>query len=142
MLQAGLGVGEAAKLRMGDLVLRERAGSVRIRQGKGRKQREIPLNSSARRGLRAYLTTRGPLESSDPVFLSEQGVPLSRRSIQRVLAELARRAKITRLRVSAHITRHTFAFAFLKRHPGKLVELAALLGHESLDSTAIYTQPS
>jgi len=142
MLQTGLRVSEAANLRVSDLVLRDRAGSVRIRQGKGRKEREIPLNSSARRGLRAYLATRGPLEPSDPVFLSEKGASLSRRSIQRVLSELARRAKITRLRVSAHTTRHTFALAFLKRHPGKLVELAALLGYESLDTTAIYTQPS
>jgi len=142
VLQAGLLVGEAANLRMADLVLHERSGAVRIRQGKGRKDREIPLNSSARRGLRAYLATPGPLEPSDPVFLSEQGTPLSRRSIQRVLSELARRAKITRLPVSAHTTRHTFALAFLKRHPGKLAELAALLGHESLDTTAIYTQPS
>jgi site-specific recombinase XerD len=143
MLQTGLRVSEAAHLRVSDLVLRERAGSVRIRQGKGRQEREIPLsNSSARRGLRAYLATRSPLDPSDPAFLSEKGAPLSRRSIQRVLSEVARRAKISRLRVSAHTTRHTFALAFLKRHPGKLVELAALLGHESLDTTAIYTQPS
>ena len=142
MLQTGLRVSEAAHLWVADLALRERAGSVRIRQGKGRKEREIPLNSSARRGLRAYLATRGPLEPSDPVFLSENGAPLSLRSIQSVLAELARRANVTRLPVSAHTTRHTFALAFLKRHPGKLVELAALLGHESLDTTAIYTLPS
>lgn len=43
--------------------------------------REIPLNSSARRGLRAYFATRGPLGPSDPVFLSENGAPLSVRSI-------------------------------------------------------------
>jgi len=142
MLQAGLRVADAANLRMADLVLHERAGSVRVCQGKGRKEREIPLNSSARRGLRVYLATRGPFEPSDPVFTSEKGTPLSRRSIQRVLSELARRGKITRLQVSAHTTRHTFSLAFLKRHPGKLVELAALLGHESLDTTAIYTRPS
>jgi site-specific recombinase XerD len=142
MLQAGLRVREAANLRMAELTVRERGGSIRIRQGKGRKEREIPLNSSARRGLRAYLATRGPLEPSDPVFISESGAPLSVRSIQRVLSELARQAKITRLPVSPHRTRHTFALAFLKRHPGKLVELAALLGHESLDTTAIYCAPS
>lgn len=142
MLQTGVRVSEAANLRIADMALRERAGSIRLRQGKGRKEREVPLNSSVRRGLRAYFETRGPLEPYDPVFTSESGARLSVRSIQRVLSELARRAKITRLRVSAHTTRHTFALAFLKRHPGKLVELAALLGHESLDSTAIYTQPS
>jgi site-specific recombinase XerD len=142
LLQTGLRVSEAAHLRVSDLVLHERAGSVCVRQGKGRKEREIPLNSSARRGLRAYLATRRALEPSDPVFVSESGARLSLRSIQSVLAELARRAKITRLPVSAHTTRHTFSLAFLKRHPGKLVELAALLGHESLDSTAIYCAPS
>src|ERR1039458_6643537 len=52
MLQTGLRVSEAAHLRVADLALRERAGSVCIRHGKGRKEREIPLNPSARRGLR------------------------------------------------------------------------------------------
>jgi site-specific recombinase XerD len=44
--------------------------------------------------------------------------------------------------VSAHILRHTFALNFLRDNPGKLVELATLLGHESLDTTALYTRPS
>jgi integrase len=39
-------------------------------------------------------------------------------------------------------SRHTFALNYLERNPGKLVELAALLGHESLDTTAIYLRPS
>ena len=38
--------------------------------------------------------------------------------------------------------RHTFALKFLERNPGKLVELAALLRHESLDTTAVYLRPS
>jgi len=38
--------------------------------------------------------------------------------------------------------RHTFALAFLRDNPGKLVELATLLGHESLDTTALYTRSS
>jgi site-specific recombinase XerD len=59
-----------------------------------------------------------------------------------VVSELARRAKIDRVRVSAHTLRHTFAIGYLRHNPGKLVELASLLGHESLDTTAIYTQPS
>ena len=36
----------------------------------------------------------------------------------------------------------TFALNFLKQHPGKLVELSVLLGHDSVETTAIYTQPS
>jgi hypothetical protein len=46
------------------------------------------------------------------------------------------------VRVSAHALRHTFALNYLRQSPGKLLELASLLGHESLDTTAIYTRPS
>ena len=62
--------------------------------------------------------------------------------MQNTISQLGKRAKIDRLDVSPHTLRHTFAFHFLRKHPGKLLELAALLGHESLDTTAIYTQPS
>jgi site-specific recombinase XerD len=44
--------------------------------------------------------------------------------------------------VSAHTLCHTFALHHLRDNPGKLVELAGLLGHDSLDTTAIYTRPS
>ena len=37
---------------------------------------------------------------------------------------------------------YTFALHYLRQNPGKLVELASLLGHESLDTTALYTRPS
>jgi integrase/recombinase XerC len=142
MLQAGLRVGEMAGLRVSDVLLRERAGTVRVRHGKGRKEREVPLNASTRRGLSAYLKSREGYRPHDPLFCSETGAALSVRSIQAMVSNLARRAKITRIPVSAHTLRHTFALAFLQQNPGKLVELAALLGHESLDTTAIYTQPS
>jgi integrase/recombinase XerC len=142
MLQAGLRVGEMAALRVSDVVLRERAGTVQVRHGKGRKEREVPLNASARRGLNAYLKSREAYCPHDPLFCSDTGAAISVRSIQAMVSNLARRAKITRIPVSAHTTRHTFASAFLKQNPGKLVELAALLGHESLDTTAIYTQPT
>jgi site-specific recombinase XerD len=64
------------------------------------------------------------------------------RNIQATLTHLARRAKLHRIRVSAHTLRHTFALTYIRQNPGKLVELASLLGHASLDTTAIYTRPS
>jgi len=51
-------------------------------------------------------------------------------------------AHLSRIPVSAHTLRHTFALGYRKQNPGKLVELATLLGHESLDTTAIYALPS
>ena len=62
--------------------------------------------------------------------------------MQHLITQLAQRAHISRIPVSAHTLRHTFALGYLQQNPGQLVELATLLGHESLDSTAIYTLPS
>jgi site-specific recombinase XerD len=141
LLQAGLRVSEAATLRIEDLEIRTRQGNVRIR-GKGEKERHVPLNATARRALQAYLDERGETGAQDPVFLSDTGAALSVRSVQTLISELARRAHLTRIRVSAHTMRHTFALGYLRQNPGKLVELATLLGHESLDTTAIYALPS
>ena len=88
-----------------------------------------------------YFKDRAPLSGKTPVFLSESGAGLSLRSMQALIANLARRANIAHA-VSAHTCRHTFALNFLKQHPGKLVELAVLLGHDSVETTAVYTQPS
>ena len=143
LLEAGLRVGEVAALRIGDLTMHARSGVVRVRDGKGRKQRDVPLNSHARRALQLYLQGREPRRDEDYVFLSERGgKPLSLRTMQATISELARRAKITRIPVSPHTMRHCFALRYLKHNPGKLLELATLLGHESLDTTAVYTRPS
>jgi site-specific recombinase XerD len=141
LLQTGVRVSEAAALRVRDAVLRDRVGTVKVR-GKGGKERTLPLNTSARRGLGAYLDTRKPLRPDEPLITSETGAAISVRSIQSVITQLTRRARITRLAVTAHSMRHTFALNYLERNPGKLVELAALLGHESLDTTAVYLRPS
>jgi site-specific recombinase XerD len=141
LLQAGLRVSEAAALCIGDLEIRERQGKVHIR-GKGNKERSVPLNATARRALQAYLDEREETQTQDAVFLSDTGAALSVRSIQWLISELARRARISRIAVSAHTLRHTFALGYLKQNPRKLVELATLLGHESLDTTALYALPS
>ncbi len=144
MLQTGLRVGEIATLRMADVIMSDRSGSVRIRHGKGLKAREIPLNATARRALKQFLDARPtPRNKTDaPLFVSSRDTAMPVRTIQAVIASLARRARLKRVAVSAHTLRHTFALGYLRDNPGRLVELASLLGHDSLDTTAIYTRPS
>ncbi len=106
------------------------------------KFRRLPLNATARRALHNYVEALSESAPPTPLFLSKRQTPLSLRATQNAIAELARRGEITRIPVSAHTLRHSFAVNFLKSNPGKLIELADLLGHESLDTTAIYARPS
>jgi integrase/recombinase XerC len=62
--------------------------------------------------------------------------------LQAVIQSLVRRSKIKRIPVSAHTLRHTFATNYLRANPNQLVELAQLMGHDSLNTTAIYTKPT
>ncbi len=142
MLQAGLRVGEVTALTHADLTLKTRAGTVHVRDGKGRKARDVPLNTTVRRALQDYFATRRETSAGAPIFLSKRGTSLAVRSVQAVVTRLARQAGIERIAVSAQTLRHTFARHYLQQHPGKLRELADLLGHESLDTTAGYTKPS
>jgi site-specific recombinase XerD len=142
MLQAGLRVGEVAALRFSDVTINDRSGSVRIRCGKGLKAREVPLNASARRALKQHLEHRHATGGDAALFVSSRGAPMPVRSIQAVVTGLVRRARLTRIKASAHSLRHTFALGYVRDNPGKLVELASLLGHDSLDTTASYTRPS
>jgi site-specific recombinase XerD len=102
----------------------------------------VPLNATARRALKHYLAERPGAGAGEPLFLSGRDSALPVRSIQAAISGIARRARLTRLPVSAHTLRHTFALAYLHDNPGKLVELASLLGHDSLDTTALYTRAS
>lgn len=142
LLQSGLRVGELNNLLVKDVVMRERSGCVNVVDGKGRKHREIPLNSIARRALTNYLEIRNSSEPDDVLFTTKRGEQGTIRALQALISGLAKRANITRINVTAHTLRHTFATQFLQANPGCLVELAMLMGHESIDTTAIYTKAS
>lgn len=159
LIQTGLRLDECATLRVGDLSLSERQGSVRIRAGKGNKTRSVPLNQSARVALAEYLATTlavaptlkavaAHLPTEDqtaPLWLSQKRGALRVRPLAGMIEALVQQCAardLVPLKTSAHTLRHTFATNYLKDHPGDLVGLAALLGHSSLDTTRIYTQPS
>jgi|YNPBryantNP2012_1023418.scaffolds.fasta_scaffold13618_2 site-specific recombinase XerD len=136
LLYTGLRVAEVAALRLDDVVLNGKAARVIVRAGKGMKHREVPLHKEARQALAAYLEVRPPA-ADDHLFLGQRG-PLGVRGIQLQLADLGRAAGVA---VTPHALRHTFATRLLRQANADLVTVAALLGHASIATTQIYTQP-
>jgi integrase/recombinase XerC len=139
----GIRVGELANVRLADVVLGERKGSVTIRQGKGNKWREVPFNADVRRALREYLEERKKQQAKlakedDHLFLGQRG-RMTAAGIQDVVEKYARLANLEG--VSPHKLRHTFGKSLLDSGVD-LVTVASLLGHSRLDTTAVYTQPS
>jgi site-specific recombinase XerD len=133
----GWRVGELCALRVDDLTITERKGSVRVHSGKGDKDRTIPLNGDVRTALRAYLTVR-PTRSAIHLFISQRGDPLQEQAVQNLVHKYATRAGLEG--VTPHTLRHSFAKHLLDAGED-LATVSRLLGHERLETTAIYTQP-
>lgn len=138
LLHTGLRVSELCDLDMGDLKLTERKGALRVRQGKGTKQRDIPLNAVARSALQSWFAVREGSKAVPRVFTGRDGKPLTPSGIQRMLSRLSRRTQID---VTPHTLRHTFAKNLIDSSV-TLEKVAALMGHSNLNTTGIYTIPS
>ena len=137
MLGVGLRISEVAGLNMSDIELNDRSGWVYVRTGKGMKPRSIPLSVHVRKALQAYLKIRPDVEEDD-LFLGQRG-PLSEWGIHAIVKKYAYQAR--QEGVSSHTLRHSFAKNLVDAGT-PLDQVAILLGHESLDTTRIYTQPS
>jgi len=137
VLGAGLRISEAAALNVSDIELNDRSGWVYVRTGKGMKPRSIPLNVPARKALQAYLQIR-PDKDGEDLFLGQRG-PLSEWGIHAIVKKYAYQARLED--ATAHTLRHSFAKNLVDAGT-PLDQVATLLGHQSLDTTRIYTQPS
>jgi site-specific recombinase XerD len=140
MARAGLRVSEVCALQMEDVELNPRSGSALVRQGKGLKERSVPLALQARKDLAAYLAVR-PTAPRAQLFLSKSQRALSVRAVQRMVKRVARLALIDGKDVTPHVLRHTFATRFLRKG-GDLATLQSLLGHANLSTTARYLHPN
>ena len=87
--------------------------------------------------MQRYLDVR-PDGESKHLFLGQRG-PLGARGIQMSLKALGESVKI---KVTPHILRHSFATRLLREADADLVSVATLMGHSSIATTAIYTQPA
>jgi site-specific recombinase XerD len=139
MVRAGLRVSEVIALRPEDLTLSERKGQVTIRQGKGLKERTVPLSRRARAEVEGYVGKR-PLFANDWLFVSQSGKQLAARDVQRLVTRASRKAGI-HSEVTPHVLRHTFATRALQRAKMDLATLSHILGHENLTTTSRYLHP-
>jgi site-specific recombinase XerD len=137
MLFGGLRVSDVVGLDLSDVTITPRSGQAICRHGKGNKLRMVPLPVEARRMLSIYLECRPPVQSQ-AVFIGERG-PLTDDGVRAICS---RYAAITGVNFSPHTLRHTFAHRFLASSSNDIVALAQILGHESLNTTAIYTKRS
>ncbi len=135
-LGAGLRISELASIRLSDLQMNDRSGWLSVR-GKGNKVREVPLDLKTRQALEDYKKVR-PAGNSDRLFLGQRG-PINQSGISYLIAKYARQAGIEEC--TPHTLRHSYAKNLVDCGT-PLDQVAALLGHEDLNTTRIYTRPS
>src|SRR5215207_1508166 len=131
----GIRVSELSSLRLGDVETSERKGALTVRSGKGSKFRVLPLNVDARQAITAYLKVR-PTVSADHLFIGQRGQGISSRAVELLVTKYARLAGLE------DVTPHTFRHSFGKHAldaGADLVSVSALLGHQRLETTVIYT---
>ncbi|HPH97370.1 MAG TPA: tyrosine-type recombinase/integrase [Anaerolineaceae bacterium] len=138
-LHTGLRVDELANLQLTDINMDDRRGVLVVRNGKGAKRREIPLNPDARSAIQTYLKIRPDDAGLTNLFVDMKATKIEKRTIQRAVARFAKLAGLQH--VSCHTLRHTFAKDLIDRGV-TLEKVAALLGHSNLNTTRIYTTPS
>ena len=130
---AGLRLSEVIRLRVEDIDSERKL--IRVRHGKGRKDRYVPLSEVLLEVLRGYWKIARP---EDWLFPGKKpGHYLSGRTVQRALARAVKAASI-RKRVSMHTMRHSFATHLLEAGTD-IRTIQKLLGHKRLETTAIYT---
>jgi integrase/recombinase XerD len=131
---------EMARLEVGDIKREKRI--LRVRQGKGRKDRVVPVGLRALGWMEKYLDDVRPLllvgREQSALFISGYGEPFNKDVLSRKVIEYFKRAGIGR-RGGPHLLRHTCATHLLEGG-ADIRYIQQLLGHEKLETTAIYTE--
>ena len=137
MYSCGLRVSEVVSLRISNLFLQEEYIMV---EGKGSKQRLVPISETAITLIRDYLAVRGDVnvksDAEDILFLNRRGSGMSRVMIFYIVKDLCEQCGIHK-NISPHSLRHSFATHMLEGG-ANIRAIQQLLGHESISTTEIY----
>lgn len=138
LYSCGLRVSELCCLKLSDLYFDE--GFIKV-DGKGGKQRLVPISPKAIKEIKLYFTDRCQMkikpEFEDFVFISNFGKNISRIMVFHIIKELAERIGLKK-KISPHTFRHSFATHLLEGG-ANLRAIQCMLGHESIGTTEIYT---
>src|SRR5262245_45470449 len=134
---AGVRGMECCRLQIGDINFAD--GTVRIISGKGRKDRIVPIGKIALHFIDRYIKeVRGP-GSGGPLFRKLASIgPLSSHQLY-LLLDLYRKKAGIQMRLYPHLLRHSFAVHLLE-NGADIRFIQAMLGHEDLSTTQIYTE--
>lgn len=138
LYSCGLRVSELCNLKLSDLYFDE--GFIKV-EGKGNKQRLVPISPRAIKEINLYFTDRNQMkikpDFEDFVFISNFGKNISRIMVFHIIKELAERIGLKK-KISPHTFRHSFATHLLEGG-ANLRAIQCMLGHESIGTTEIYT---
>lgn len=138
LYSCGLRVSELCNLKLSELYFEE--GFIKV-EGKGSKQRLVPISPHAIKEIRLYFTDRNLMKIKpgfeDFVFISNFGKNISRIMVFHIIKELAERIGLKK-KISPHTFRHSFATHLLEGG-ANLRAIQCMLGHESIGTTEIYT---
>ncbi|MBT4856599.1 tyrosine-type recombinase/integrase [Candidatus Uhrbacteria bacterium] len=139
LFSTGLRVSELANLKIDQVNLKREEFTIK---GKGSKHRVVFVSEKARKAVKEYLDARGDTSpymfvGHDRAKASREKMPVSPRTVQRTIERYAAEAGITK-RITPHTLRHTFATDLLQ-NGADIRSVQAMLGHESITTTQIYT---
>ena len=138
LYSCGLRISELCNLKLSDLYLDE--GFIKV-EGKGSKQRLVPISPRAIKELQLYFIDRNSTTIKpgyeDYVFISKRGKNISRITVFHFIKELTEATGLQK-NISPHTFRHSFATHLLEGG-ANLRAIQCMLGHESIGTTEIYT---
>jgi integrase/recombinase XerD len=135
----GLRRGEIVNLKLMDLSLDR--GLVLVRQGKGKKDRYVPIGERATAWLQKYIAEVRPQLALEPddftVFLTAEGEPFSRDHLTGMVRQHIEAAQLGKLG-ACHLLRHAMA-THMHENGADIRHIQVILGHEDIQTTQIYT---